>query len=91
MKMEMMCSSKTLGLSLKCTTLQLFIATITTASNPTMKGYRSVGIDYILAELIQAGGKTLCFHSLNVINSVCNKEEPPQKWKESIIVPIYEE
>jgi hypothetical protein len=52
------------------------------------KGYRSPGTDQILAELIKAGGETYSeIHRL--IHSIWNKEEVPQQWKESIIVPIY--
>jgi hypothetical protein len=40
-----------------------------------LKSYKSPNIDQIPAELIKAGGG--------------KKEELPQKWKESIIVPIY--
>jgi hypothetical protein len=45
-----------------------------------LKRYKSLGTDQILAKLIRAGGETLC--------SIWNKEELPQQWKESIIVPI---
>jgi hypothetical protein len=40
-------------------------------------------------ELIQAGGETLGFEIRKFINSVWSKEELPDQWKESIIVPIY--
>jgi hypothetical protein len=54
-----------------------------------LKKYKSPGSDQIPAELIQAGGEILlsAVHKLN--NSVWNKEELPDKWKESIIVPIH--
>jgi hypothetical protein len=50
---------------------------------------KSPGSDEILAELIQAAGEILlsAFHKL--INSVWNKEELPDQWKESIIVPVH--
>jgi hypothetical protein len=54
------------------------------------KKYKSPGSDQIPAELIQAGGEILllpAFHKL--INSVWNKEELPDKWKESIIIPVH--
>jgi hypothetical protein len=53
------------------------------------KKYKSPSGDQILAELIQAGGKMLLsvFHKL--VNSIWNKEELPNQWKESIIVPIH--
>jgi len=37
--------------------------------------------------LIKAGGRIICIHKL--IISVWNKEELPEEWKESSIVPIY--
>jgi hypothetical protein len=47
------------------------------------------GIDEILAELIEAGGEILCSGIRQLINSIWNKEELPQQWKETIVVPIY--
>jgi hypothetical protein len=43
----------------------------------------------ILAELIQAQGETLRYEIHAFINSVLNKEELPDQWKEYIVVPIY--
>jgi hypothetical protein len=40
--------------------------------------------------LIKAGGGTLYFEIHRLICCIWNKEELPQQWKESIIVPIYE-
>jgi hypothetical protein len=51
--------------------------------------YKLPGIDQILADLIQAGDETLQSEIHKLVNSVCNKEELPDRWKESIIVPIY--
>jgi hypothetical protein len=42
-----------------------------------------------LAELIQAGGETLVFVIQKLVNSIWNKEELPDEWKESIIIPIH--
>jgi hypothetical protein len=53
------------------------------------KRYKSLGTALILVELIQAGGNTLHSKTHNLVNSVCFKEEPPHKWIQSIIVPIY--
>jgi hypothetical protein len=55
-----------------------------------LKRYKSLGTDQILAELIKAGGEILCseIHRF-IINSVWNKEELPQQWKECIILPIH--
>jgi hypothetical protein len=41
----------------------------------------------IMGELIQLGGSDI--HEL--VNSVWNKEELPEQWKESIILPSYKE
>jgi hypothetical protein len=40
-------------------------------------------------ELIQAGGGILVYVIHKLINSICNKEELPDHWKESIIVPVH--
>jgi hypothetical protein len=54
-----------------------------------LKKYKSLGSDQILAELIQVGGEILPSAIHKHINSVWNKEEFPDQWKESIIVPIH--
>jgi hypothetical protein len=41
------------------------------------------------AELIQAGGEILLSAIHKPINSVWNKQQLPDQWKESIIVPVY--
>jgi hypothetical protein len=43
----------------------------------------------IPAELIEAGGEMLWSKIHKLINYVWSKEDLPDKWKESIIVPIY--
>jgi hypothetical protein len=53
-----------------------------------LKKYKSLGSDQIPAELIQAGGETLLSAIHEFIDSVWNKEELPDQWNESIIVPI---
>jgi hypothetical protein len=50
---------------------------------------KTPGSDQIPAELIQAGGETLVSVIHKLINSIWNKEELPDQWKESIIVPIH--
>ena len=55
----------------------------------TLYNYKSPGIDQIPAELIKAGGKTIRCEIHKLIISIWNKEELPDEWKESIIVPIY--
>jgi hypothetical protein len=54
-----------------------------------LKKYKSPGSDQIPAELIQAGGEILVSVIHKLINYVWNKEELPDQWKESIIVPIH--
>jgi hypothetical protein len=51
--------------------------------------YKSPGSDQIPAELIQAGGEILLSANHKLINSVWKKDELPDQWKESIIVPIH--
>jgi hypothetical protein len=54
-----------------------------------LKRHKSPGIDQIPAELIKAGGRIIRSEILKLIISIWNKEELPEEWKESIIVPIY--
>jgi len=54
-----------------------------------LKTYKSPGTDKILAQLFQAGGNTSSSEIHKVINSVWNKDELPQQWKESVILPVY--
>jgi hypothetical protein len=54
-----------------------------------LKCHKSQGIDQIPAELIKAGGRTIRCAIHKLIISVWNKEELPEEWKESIIVPIH--
>jgi hypothetical protein len=54
-----------------------------------LKKYKSTCSHQIPAELIQAGGEILLSAIHRLINSVWNKEELPDKWKESIIVPVH--
>jgi hypothetical protein len=50
---------------------------------------RSPGVDQIPAKLIKAGGRTIRSEIHKLINYIWNKEELPEQWKESIVVPIY--
>jgi hypothetical protein len=53
-----------------------------------LKKYKSPGSDQFPAELYQAGGEIVSvIHKL--ITSIWNKEEMPDQWKESIIVPVH--
>ena len=55
-----------------------------------LKSHKSPGFDQIPAELIKAGGRIVHCEIHKLIISVCwNKEELPEEWKKSIIVPIY--
>jgi hypothetical protein len=54
-----------------------------------LKSHKSPGIDHIPAELIKAGGGTICCVIQTLIISIWNKEELPGEWKESLIVPIW--
>jgi hypothetical protein len=54
-----------------------------------LKKYKSPGSDHIPEELNQAGGETLWSDIHKLINSMWNKEELPDQWKESIIAPFY--
>jgi hypothetical protein len=54
-----------------------------------LKKYKLPGSDEILTELIQAGGEMLLSTIHKLINSVWNKQELPDQWKESIIVPFH--
>jgi hypothetical protein len=53
------------------------------------ENYESPGGGQILAELIQAWGETLVSVIHKFINSISNKKDLPDQWKESIIVPIH--
>jgi hypothetical protein len=61
-----------------------------------LKSHKSPGIDQIPAELIKAGVGQFAVRFINLpcyqltcIIAIWNKEELPEEWKESIIVPIH--
>jgi hypothetical protein len=54
-----------------------------------LKSYISLDTDQIPAELIKRGGENLCSEIHKFICSTWNKEELPQQWKESIVIPIH--
>jgi hypothetical protein len=54
-----------------------------------LKCHKSPGIDQIPAELIKAEGRIICYEIHKFIISIWNKEELPEEWKESIILPVY--
>jgi len=53
-----------------------------------LKSHKSSGIDQIPAEMIKEGGRTIRDEIHELIISIWNKEELPEEWKESIIIPI---
>jgi hypothetical protein len=55
-----------------------------------LKKYKSPGDDQIPAEMFHGGCKTLWSEIHKLINSIWNKKEFPDQWKESIIVQIDE-
>jgi hypothetical protein len=52
-----------------------------------LKKYQSLGTDQILAEVIPAAGE-ICSEIHKLINSVWNKEELSEHWKEAISVAV---
>jgi hypothetical protein len=53
-----------------------------------LKRRKSPGIDQIPAELVKACGRTIRCEIHKLINSIWNKEKLPERWKESVIVPV---
>jgi hypothetical protein len=53
-----------------------------------LKKYKSPGSDQIPAELIEVGGDILLSEINKLINSVWNKEELPDQWKEFVNVSV---
>jgi hypothetical protein len=53
-----------------------------------LRRHKSPDTDPISAELIKAGGRTILYEIHKLINSIWNKEESSEQWKESIIVTI---
>jgi hypothetical protein len=54
-----------------------------------LKRNKLPGIDQTPAEMIKAGSRTIRSEIHKLINSIWNKVELPEAWKESIIVRIY--
>jgi hypothetical protein len=54
-----------------------------------LKRHKSPDIDEIPAEMIKAGCRTIISQIHKLMNSVWNKEELTEQWKESVIVPVY--
>ena len=53
-----------------------------------LKRHKSPGTDQIPAEPIKAGCRTIHFEIHKLINSIWNKVELPEQWKELITVPF---
>jgi len=54
-----------------------------------LKSHKSTGTDQIPEALIKAGSKKIRCEIHKLIISIWKKEELPEEWKESIVVPIY--
>jgi sugar-specific transcriptional regulator TrmB len=57
-------------------------------SNELATNTKNKNIRETCRELIQARGETLVSAIRKLINSIWNKEELPDQWKEAIIIPI---
>jgi hypothetical protein len=53
-----------------------------------LRRHKSPGINQIAAELIKAREKKIRFETHKFINSLWNKKELPEEWKESIILSL---
>ena len=53
-----------------------------------LKSHKSPGIDPIPAELIKAGGRTICYEIHKLVIYIWNKEELPEECKELVIILI---
>jgi hypothetical protein len=55
-----------------------------------LRRYKSPGSDQISAELVQAGGARILHSEVHkLIMLIWNKEELPNHWKKSIVIPIH--
>jgi len=54
-----------------------------------LKSHKSPGIYQMSAELIKAGSRTIRSEIHKFINSIWNKEELPEEWKEFVTVRLY--
>jgi hypothetical protein len=52
---------------------------------------KSSGSDKIQGELITAEGETLLYEAHKLIISIWNKQQLPDQWKQSIILPVLKE
>jgi hypothetical protein len=54
-----------------------------------LKRHKSLGIDHIPAEMIEAGGKIIYSEIHEIITSVWNKEKLPEEWMRPIILSVF--
>jgi hypothetical protein len=54
-----------------------------------LKKYKSPGSDEILVKLIKVRGESLLSLIHKLIHSIWDREELPDQWKESIVIPIH--
>jgi len=54
-----------------------------------LKRHKSPGTDQIPSELMKDGDRMIHSEIHELMNSIWNKEELSEEWRESIIVPIY--
>jgi hypothetical protein len=54
-----------------------------------LKRHESPGTDQIPPQLIKAGGVIIRSENHKLTISIWNKEELPEEWKDSVIVPVY--
>ena len=54
-----------------------------------IRNHKSPDIDQIPVEFITAGGRIIRYEIHKLIFSIWNKEELPEEWKKSIILPVY--
>ena len=55
----------------------------------TLKSRKSPRINQIPAEMIKAGGRTIFLEIHKLITSIWKRDELPEEWKQSIIIPIH--
>jgi mannosyltransferase OCH1-like enzyme len=53
-----------------------------------LRRHKSSGVDQIPAESIKTEDRTFRSEIHKLVHSIWNKEELPEEWKESIIVPV---
>ena len=72
----------------KCLTEEKEILSRWTECCSELYNYESAGVDYILAELVQAGGETM----IDVLTEICNRiwrtGEWPTQWTQSLIITL---